>query len=135
MPLSSIPSCLLAMKGRIDNAILEGQIKELQALKAQKEAEKPTDVAKILGKVRYFLEHLDELLIKQIDPVKKAQLFGALFDRLPTYEEIKPGTPKTPLFTGVSQVFQLLKDEKISYGDPTGNRTRVFAVRGRCPNR
>lgn len=91
------------MKGRIDNAILEGQIKELQALKAQKEAEKPADAAKILDRVRYFLGHLDELLIKQIDPVKKAQLFGALFDRLPTYEEIKPGTPKnTPFYRGVS---------------------------------
>lgn len=77
---------------------IEQQIKDLQALKAKKEAEKPTDITKILGKVRYFLEHLDELLIKQIDPVKKAQLFGALFDRLPTYEEIKPGTPKNTLF-------------------------------------
>lgn len=91
---------------------IEQQIKELEAQKATKEAEKPTDAHKILGKVRYFLEHLDELLAKQIDPVKKAQLFGALFDRLPKYEDIKPGTPKTPLFTGVSPVFQLLKDEK-----------------------
>ncbi|HSW80794.1 MAG TPA: hypothetical protein VLG40_00200, partial [Candidatus Saccharimonas sp.] len=88
---------------------IEQQIKDLQTLKAKKEDEKPTDINKILAKVRYFLEHLDELLVKQIDPVKKAQLFGALFDRLPTYEEIKPGTPKTPLFTGVSPVFQLLK--------------------------
>ena len=88
---------------------IEQQIKDLQALKAKKEAEKPTDITKILAKVRYFLEHLDELLVKQIDPVKKAQLFGAIFDRLPTYDEIKPGTSKTPLFTGVSPVFQLLK--------------------------
>ncbi len=99
---------------------IEQQIKDLQALKAKKEAEKPTDINKILAKVRYFLEHLDELLVKQIDPVKKAQLFGALFDRLPTYEEIKPGTPKTPLFTGVSPVFQLLKAENDLMVTPRG---------------
>ena len=93
---------------------IEQQLKDLDALKAKKEAEKPADIDTILNKVRHFLEHLDELLVKQIDPVKKAQLFGALFDRLPTYEDIKPGTPKTPLFTGVSPVFQLLKAEKIS---------------------
>ncbi len=99
---------------------IEQQIKELQALKAKKEAAKPSDIDKILARVRYFLEHLDELLVKQIDPVKKAQFFGALFDRLPTYDEIKPGTPKTPLFTGVSPVFQLLKDEKSLMVTPRG---------------
>lgn len=29
-----------------------------------------------------------------------------------TYDEIKTGTPKTPLFTGVFLVFELLKAEK-----------------------
>lgn len=97
---------------------LEQQMKELGSLKASKEAEKPTDIQVILGRVRYFLEHLDELLIKQIDPVKKAQLFGIIFDRLPTYDEINPGTPKTPLFTGVNPVFQLLKAENSSMVTP-----------------
>ena len=58
------------------------------------------------------MEHLDELLLQQIDPIKKAQLFGAIFDQMPTVEEIKCGTPKTPLFTGVNPVFQLMKVEK-----------------------
>lgn len=57
------------------------------------------------------MEHLDELLLQQIDPIKKAQLFGVIFGYMPTVEEIKCGTPKTPLFTGVSPVFQLLKAE------------------------
>lgn len=108
---------------------IEQQIKDLQALKSKKEAEKPTDITKILAKVRYFLEHLDELLVKQIDPVKKAQLFGAIFDRLPKYEEIKPGTPKTPLFTGVSPVFQLLKTEKSLMVTPAGVEPAIFRMR------
>lgn len=104
---------------------IEQQIKDLQAEKAKKEAEKPSDVHTILKRVRYFLEHLDELLVKQIDPVKKAQLFGAIFDQLPTYEEIKTGTPKTPLFTGVNPVFSLLKSENSLMVTPRGFEPRL----------
>jgi len=91
---------------------IEQQIKALSEEKAKKEAAKPGDISQILGRVKYFLEHLEELLVQQIDPVKKAQLFSLIFDEAPTYEKIKPGTPKTPLFTGVNGIFQLAKMEK-----------------------
>jgi len=39
--------------------------------------------------MKYFLENLNKLLFKQINPVQKAQFFGVFFDRIPTYEEIK----------------------------------------------
>jgi len=41
---------------------------------------------------KYFLEHLDYLLLQQIDPVKKADFLGVLFDTTPTYAEIVSGT-------------------------------------------
>ena len=47
-----------------------------------------------MSRVKYFLENLDELLVKQIDPVKKAQFFSVFFDRIPTYGELKTGTAK-----------------------------------------
>ena len=59
-----------------------------------------------------FLEHIDELLLKQANPVRKAQLFGALFNQLPTYDDLDSKTQKTPLFTGVHPVFQLAGLEK-----------------------
>jgi hypothetical protein len=59
----------------------------------------------------------------------------SVIDRLPTYEEIKPGTPKTPLFTGVSPVFSTTKNRKISYGDLTENRTPIARMKTWCPNR
>ena len=73
---------------------------------------KPIDIDRILVRARYFLEHLDLLLSKQQDPHKKAQLFGALFDQLPTYADLDYGTQKTPLFTGVNSVFRLVSLEK-----------------------
>ena len=44
--------------------------------------------------------------------MRKAQLFGALFNQLPTYDDLDSGTQKTPLFTGVNSVFRLASLEK-----------------------
>jgi hypothetical protein len=59
-----------------------------------------------------LMEHPEELLLKQIDPVKRAQFFAASLKKFPTYNDLKPGTQKTPLFTGVHPVFQLAGLEK-----------------------
>ncbi len=85
---------------------------ELVQLKQQKEEEskkKPTDIRVIMAYVKYFLEHLDFLLLKQIDPIKKANLFSLFFDNPPTYEEIKFGTQKIAQTPGVNELFRLLK--------------------------
>ncbi|MCA9347480.1 recombinase family protein [Candidatus Saccharibacteria bacterium] len=71
---------------------VEEKIRKLESEKAAKQTQKPINLTKILNRVRYFLEHLDELFEKQIDPVKKAQFFGVIFDKLPTYEELNSGT-------------------------------------------
>lgn len=63
---------------------------------------------------------MDKLLLKQIDPVRKAQFFGVLFDRTPKYEEIKSGN-KIPLhLTGVNQLFIIAKQQKSLMVTPRG---------------
>ncbi len=88
------------------------QIIKLEKEKQQVKDKKPINIDRILARVRYFLEHLDLLLLKQQDPHKKAQLFGVLFDKLPTYDDLDSGTQKSPLFTGVNSVFRLASLEK-----------------------
>ncbi len=88
------------------------KIKKLEKEKQQMKGKKPIDIDRVLARVRYFLEHLDLLLLKQQDPHKNAQLFGVLFDQLPTYADLDYGTQKTPLFTGVNSVFRLAPFEK-----------------------
>ena len=69
---------------------------KVQQLEADKKAVAAADIGKIeqvIARVKYFLENMDALLLKQIDPVKKAQFFGVLFDRIPRYSEINPGNP------------------------------------------
>lgn len=69
---------------------------QIQQLESDKKAVAGVDMSKIeriVSRVKYFLENMDELILKQIDPVKKAQFFGVLFDQIPRYSEINSGTP------------------------------------------
>src|SRR5690606_30004867 len=51
--------------------------------------------------------HSEFLLLQQMNPVAKAGYFGVLFDKAPTYEEIKFGTPKTAAAIELNRLFSL----------------------------
>lgn len=106
----SSPTTLKFMED--DLVRLEKQINVLTKEKERKEVARPADLERILARARHFVENLDQLIIRQIDPIKKARLFKAIFDKMPTYDDLQSRTTKTPLFTGVNPFFQLLKDEK-----------------------
>lgn len=55
---------------------IQQKINKLEKEKQQMKGKKPINIDRILARVRYFLEHLDLLLLKQQNPHKKAQLFG-----------------------------------------------------------
>jgi hypothetical protein len=91
---------------------IEKEVASLIYEKAKAQTKEPTNVELIVSRVKYFLENMDNLLLKQIDPVKKAQFFGVLFDRTPKYDEINSGNQKTSIFTGLNELFTLAKMEK-----------------------
>lgn len=86
---------------------IERKIGEVKVAKEKKKTSNTIDFNKVYGRVKYFLENLDQVLIKQIDPVKKAQFFGVFFDRIPTYEEIKTGTENPAKITEARKLFGL----------------------------
>lgn len=90
----------------------EKQISELQAQQEQKQHEKPTDMRIVMAYIKYFLEHLDYLLLKQIDPIKKASFFGLFFNKTPSYAEIQFGTQNPAALTGVNELFNVNKYQK-----------------------
>ncbi len=104
---------------------IEQQIETLAEEKAKKEAQRPADLERVLARARHLAENLEELLIKQIDPIKKARLFGVIFDRTPTYDDLQLGNTKTPLFTGVNPFFQLLKNKNSLMVTPRGFEPRL----------
>ncbi len=91
---------------------IEKQINNLESQQTASLTEEKPDMDTVLGRVRKLLEHPVEIYHKQIDPIKKAQFFSLLFEQKPTYQDLKAGTQKTPLFTGVHSIFQLAKMEK-----------------------
>ncbi len=86
---------------------IEKQIRELKVAREQKVADEPVNMSKVIARVKYFLENLDELLLKQIDPIKKAQFFAVFFDKIPRYSEIKSRTENPWKITEVSKLFEL----------------------------
>ena len=86
---------------------IERKIGEVKVAKEKKKTSNTIDFNKVYGRVKYFLENLDQVLVKQIDPVKKAQFFGVFFDRIPTYEEIKTGTENPAKITEARKLFGL----------------------------
>lgn len=65
---------------------------------------------------RYFMEHLEELLIDTENVRRQEQLFGMMFTELPTYSQIMDGTAK------LVEYFRLA-NENISSCDLDRNRT------------
>ncbi len=68
----------------------------------------------ILTYVKYFMEHLYELLILTCNPLTIAEYFGVMFDVDPNYQEIKDGTQNASQITGINELFRLAKLEKVS---------------------
>ena len=70
---------------------------EQQLSKLMEEKEKtvgPYDMKLVMAYIKYFLEHMEELLLSGSDPLLQASYFGVLFDKAPTYQEIFSGTPQ-----------------------------------------
>ena len=85
------------------------EITKLESLKnGTSNPEETVDVHKIVAYVKYFMEHLHELLIDLCNPTLKAQYFSVLFDKAPTYEEIKAGTQKESALPEVNELFSAL---------------------------
>lgn len=84
---------------------LESEIDGLTEQRAKTEPQKATDIKKMGAYVRYYLEHLEELLLNYSNPLLKAKYFGVIFNEAPSYEDIVVGTPDITKITGVNELF------------------------------
>ena len=113
----------------------EKQIATLVEQKEKTAKRKTIDMKVILDYAKYFLEHLDYLLLKQIDPIKKANFFSVLFDKPPNYEDLKVGTQKIAQIPGVNELFRLSNVPRVNVVTPAGFEPAIFWMRTRYPNR
>lgn len=87
----------------------EEEITKLEINKnADSQDTETVDIHKVVAYVKYFMEHLHELLLDLCNPTLKAQYFSVLFDKAPTYDEIKAGTQKESVLPEVNELFSAL---------------------------
>jgi site-specific DNA recombinase len=97
---------------------VDKQIKQLSLERMEMESKKPMNIDRVIARVKYFVENLDKLIVKQIDPVKKAQFFGLIFKSLPTYADLCGRNQNSPLFTGVNPLFQAIAGDNFPMVTP-----------------
>jgi hypothetical protein len=93
------------------------------------ESKKPMNIDTVIARAKYFVENLDKLIVKQIDPIKKAQFFRLIFKTLPTYDDLLGRNQKTPLFTGVNPLFQAIAANNFPMVEYRGVEPRTSAMR------
>ena len=110
---------------------IEKEITKLEEAKKQPQPVDQVDMEKVMETIGFYLEHLEDLLLDQSNPLKSAEYFSLLFQEPPTYDDLVFGTPKLVPFIE-------LKDgvvtPSVPLGDPMGNRTPVNGMKTRCPN-
>ena len=87
---------------------------EFKLLEATQERDNKEDeqlnLETLFNHCKYYIEHLEELILGGTDPIQNAAFFGLIFDKLPTYEELKHGTPSlAPLFK-LNEAYDSQKD-------------------------
>ncbi len=88
----------------------EDQVSALMAERDKYKSDNTPDMRVVMKYVRYFLEHLEYLLLQQINPVAKASYLSVIFDKSPTYQDILSGTEDLTKITGVNEVFLTLNN-------------------------
>ncbi len=99
---------------------IEEQITVLLHEKEQKSDTQPVSFEVVMKYAKYFLEHIDYLLLKQIDPLKRASFLSIIFDKLPTYSEIISGTDDISKLTGLNELFKVRGTSQSSLVPPGG---------------
>ena len=98
--------CPTAIKCMEDELVrLEKEINHAEGQKQALSAKKPRDLKEIGQRLKHVFEHFDQATRKLMCPVKKARLFGLIFDRPPTYDDLDFRTAPAIDFTGVNKLF------------------------------
>lgn len=96
--IKTLSYSLLIQETEAEIEEIDRKIEDALAERNKKEQEE-VDVHLLIKSARYFMEHLEILLLQSPDPFKRAILFSLAFEGLPTYEDLKNGTPRlSPLF-------------------------------------
>ena len=92
-------SSLIAIKAMEEELEkVEFQLASTTQVRDNKEDEQ-LNLETLFNHCKYYVEHLEDLILGGTNPLQNAAFFGLIFDDTPTYEDLKHGTPVlAPLF-------------------------------------
>lgn len=85
---------------------VEHEIADLLEVRQREEEEKPEDMNIVMAYIKYFLEHMEELILLGSNSEQNAGYFGVLFDKAPTYQEILSGTQNLAWCIKLNEIFE-----------------------------
>ena len=88
---------------------VKNQTKELSEQKDKLKQEQPISFEVVMQYAKYFLQHIDELILHQSNRLKQADFFDVIFDQTPTYAEIASVATEVPNIPGVNELFIIKK--------------------------
>ena len=92
---------------------LERQIQEAECQRNEIEVTEK-DIKAFVKYVKFVMEHPSEILIDTDDMQAQQTLFGLVFEKLPTYQEILNGTPKLSLAFKLSEEWDKSKSQLVT---------------------
>lgn len=95
---------------------IEAEIVALGAERVQAPTQTPNDFNKAFSYFKYYLEHLDLLLLNYPNPIQQARYFGVIFNNAPTFGDIESGTENVDNITGVNSLFRTKTTDQKLHG-------------------
>lgn len=92
---------------------VENKIKELTKETYQTNKEW-IDIEAVKSTVKFFLEHLEELLLEGPNSINRAAYFGLIFNTAPTHTELVSGTPDLAPFVALKDDFQVSNSHMVT---------------------
>ena len=90
-----------------------------------KKEEDKVDVQTLINYCKYFMEHLEKLLLTGSDRQKCAVLFSLIFDKTPTYNDLVSGTPQLSCLFELNEAYKTSKSPNVG---TEGFEPPTFAV-------
>ena len=84
---------------------LEQQIAKLSDTNSK--PDETVDIHIVLQYARYLVEHLVDILLHLRNPLRKAAFFGAIFNEVPSYQNLVGGTQENSSIPGVNELFRI----------------------------
>lgn len=73
------------------------------------------EIETLVNYVKYFMEHLHDLLLGGSDPIKRGAMFGLIFEELPTHQELMFRTPKLACLFKLNEAYNSSKSSFVSH--------------------